>query len=313
MRRYVAPMPAPVFSCLPLGTRLTVASQAPELIEAIRDGLCAYPSDILVGGSLHIVAEVVDDSPGDPAWPVITATSAPDSLTVRCGSATVVLDHRTATAHMTLPSSLCAIPEALALLAESVFTSLHVQAGRLHAIHSGLVERDGVGLLLRGPSGAGKSTLTYACMRRGMTVVSDDWVYAPAQAQPGQVVGYPWRIMLTEQAASRFPELAGVPTVPHTGEERRKVKIEPAAELQKVAASVAAVVLLDPDPVLSLEPIEAEPARERFWAASLPTERDHLDDEWVRALLRRPTYLLRRGADPDDAAARLDELATSLR
>jgi hypothetical protein len=76
---------------------------------------------------------------------------------------------------------------------------------------------------------------------------------------------------------------------------------------------VAAVVLLDPDPVLSLEPIEAEPARERFWAASLPTERDHLDDEWVRALLRRPTYLLRRGADPDDAAARLDELATSLR
>ncbi len=311
MRRYVAPMPE--FSCLPLGTQLTVSSQSPELIEAMRPTLAAYPSDVVVGGTLHIVAEVIDDAPGDPAWPVVTATSAPDSLTIRCGSAIVVLDHRSATAHMTLPRSLCAVPDALALLAEAVFTSLHVQAGRMHAVHSALVERDGIGLLLRGPSGAGKSTLTYACLRRGMTVVSDDWVYAPAGGRPDQVVGYPWRIMLTEQAASRFPELADVPAVPHTGEERRKVRIDPPAELQHVAASVSAVVLLDPDPELSLEPIDAETAAERFWAASLPTERDNLDDGWVAELLRRPTYLLRRGSDPDEAAARLDELAASLR
>ena len=56
---------------------------------------------------------------------------------------------------MALPRSLCEVPDALGLLAEAVFTSLHVQAGRLHAVHSPLVERDGVGLLLRGPSGAG--------------------------------------------------------------------------------------------------------------------------------------------------------------
>ena len=313
MSRYVAPMPDTVFSCLPLGTRLTVSSQSSELIDAIQRSVGAYPPDVDVGGSLHIVAEVIDDAPGDPAWPVVTATSTPDSLRIECGSATVVLDHRTATAHMALPRSLCEVPDALALLAEAVFTSLHVQAGRLHAVHSALVERDGVGLLLRGPSGAGKSTLTYACLRRGMTVVSDDWIYAPARGEPGQVVGYPWRIMLTEQAASRFPELAGVRPVPHPSEERRKLRIEPPVDLQQVAASVSAVVLLDPDPVLSLAPIEPEPARQRFWAASLPTERDHLDDEWVRALLRRPTYLLRRGLDPDDAAARLDELAASLR
>jgi hypothetical protein len=214
---------------------------------------------------------------------------------------------------MVLPRSLCGVPDALALLAESVFTSLHVQAGRLYAVHSALVVRDGVGLLLRGPSGAGKSTLTYACMRRGMTVVSDDWVYAPADPTSRRVVGYPWRIMLTEPAAARFAELADVPTVPHTSEEQRKVRVTPPLAVQQVAADVTAVVLLDPDPVLSLQPITAQTAAQRFWAASLPTERDHLDEQWVQSLVQRPTYLLRRGADPDEAAARLDELAASLR
>lgn len=307
-------MPPPAaFSCRPLGTDLTVSSESPELIEAIRRGLALYPADVMVGGSLHIEAVVIDDAPADPAWPVVTAASTPETLEIRCGSATVVLDHASARAHMALPRSLCGVADALALLAESVFTSLHVQARRLHAVHSALVVRDGVGLLLRGPSGAGKSTLTYACMRRGMTVVSDDWVYAPAGAEPKRLVGYPWRIMLTESAAARFAELADVPTVPHTSEEQRKVRVNPPLHLQQMAADVTAVVLLDPDPVLSLQPITPQAAADRFWAASLPTERDHLDDAWVRALVQRPTHLLRRGTDPDDAAARLDELAISLR
>ena len=187
-----------------------MSSQSTELIEAIQRSFGGYPSDVEVGGSLHIVAEVIDDAAGDPAWPVVTATSTPESLRIECGSARVVLDHGTATAHMVLPRSLCDVPDALSLLAEAVFTSLHVQAGRMHAIHSALVERDGVALLLRGPSGAGKSTLTYACLRRGMTVVSDDWVYAPSHGEPGQILGYPWRIMLTEQAAAPIPRIAGV-------------------------------------------------------------------------------------------------------
>ena len=88
---------------------------------------------------------------------------------------------------MVLPRSLCDVPDALSLLAEAVFTSLHVQAGRMHAIHSALVERDGVALLLRGPSRcAGKTRLTYACLRRGMTVVSDDWLYGPSDGHRGR-------------------------------------------------------------------------------------------------------------------------------
>jgi hypothetical protein len=76
---------------------------------------------------------------------------------------------------------------------------------------------------------------------------------------------------------------------------------------------VAAVVLLDPHPELSLTPISADEALERFWASALPTEREHLTDEWVRALMNRPVHLLRRGTDPATAAQALINLADSLR
>jgi hypothetical protein len=52
---------------------------------------------------------------------------------------------------------------------------------------------------------------------------------------------------------------------------------------------------------------------ERFWASALPTEREHITDEWVRALMNRPVHLLRRGTDPSTAAQALISLADSLR
>jgi hypothetical protein len=54
-------------------------------------------------------------------------------------------------------------------------------------------------------------------------------------------------------------------------------------------------------------------ALERFWAPALPTEREHLTDAWVRGLLDRPVFVLRRGTDPEAAAQVLAELAVSLR
>jgi hypothetical protein len=61
---------------------------------------------------------------------------------------------------------------------------------------------------------------------------------------------------------------------------------------------------------LSLEPIDRDEARQRFWDASLPIERDDLPHDFVEDLLDRPTYVLRRGTSPDDAAELLQELAT---
>jgi hypothetical protein len=212
-----------------------------------------------------------------------------------------------------LPVSMLGVTDALRLFVESVFTALQVRRGALHAVHSALVSVDDVGLVLRGPSGAGKSTLTYSCLRRGLAVCSDDWIYAATHATPGHFAGYPWRMMMTEDAAARFPELVGAATVPHPAAEGRKVPVVPPVDQQLVTATAAAVVLLDPAPELSLQPVSFDEAVERFWAPALPTEREHLTDEWVHGLLDRPTYVLRRGTDPALAAQALIELARSLR
>ena len=72
-------------------------------------------------------------------------------------------------------------------------------------------------------------------------------------------------MMMTEDAASRFAELAEASTVPHPAAEGRKVPVHPPVEQQAVVADATAVVLLDPSPRLSLAPVSADEAWERFW------------------------------------------------
>jgi energy-coupling factor transporter ATP-binding protein EcfA2 len=220
-----------------------------------------------------------------------------------------VIDQAEAVATITLSESLAAITDAVRLFAEAAFTSVHVAQRRLHAVHSALVVHAGAGLLLRGPSGAGKSTLTYSCLRAGMHMVSDDWVYAPAGRPVAEFAGYPWRMMMTREAAARFPELADVELVPHTSAEGWKVPVVPPADQRHATHRVDAVVLLDPSSELELRRAEPEEALQRFWDASLPVEREHLDPTWVDDLLSRPTHVLHRGTSPDAAARLLQELA----
>ncbi len=294
----------------PLGSTLTISSDSGAVLEALEGTLCQYPSTLAIGGSLHLDVRVVADTAGDPGWPAVHADFEPGVMTVRCGSSRAVVHQHDGRAELVLAESLVRITDGVRLFAEAAFTSVHVAQGRLHAVHSALVAADGVGLLLRGPSGAGKSTLTYACLRRGMSMVSDDWVYAAAGRRVDVLAGYPWRMMLTQEAALRFPELAGVELVPHTSAEGWKMPIVPPADRRVAEHRVDAVVLLDADAHLSLEPIDRDEARQRFWDASLPIERDHLPHDFVDGLLDRPTYVLRRGTSPDDAAALLQELAT---
>ena len=97
---------------------------------------------------------------------------------VTCGSSHATVWYADGTAEMSLAEDLLQIPDAVRMFVEAAFTSVHVHHGRLVAVHSALVSRGGIGVMLRGPSGAGKSTLTYACLRRGMSITSDDWSYA---------------------------------------------------------------------------------------------------------------------------------------
>jgi hypothetical protein len=283
-----------------------------DAVELIAGTLGAYPDHLDVGGELHVTMRRHDDTAADPGWPAVTAEHLADGIVVRCGSSTVTVDHRSSTAVLDLADSFLGIADAVRLFAEAAFTSVHVAARRLHAVHSALVVHEGVGMLLRGSSGAGKSTITYACLRRGMSMASDDWVYARAGRPVDEVAGYPWRMMLTAPAAARFPELSDIELVPHTSAEGWKVPVVPPAERRHVTHAIDAVVLLDPDPDLQMRRVDGAEARQRFWDASLPIEGDRLDAEWVDDLLARPTYVLQRGPSPDAAAAAIAQLAHEL-
>ena len=297
----------------PMGVTLHLEQPPAEVMDAIDAGLGRYPSDLGVQGYLHVRVRMHPDEAGDPAWPRVTVQDGTDELEVRCGSAAATLDYFTGDVNLDLPTSMLAIADALRLFIESVFTAKVVRAGQLYAVHSALVVHHGVGLLLRGPSGAGKSTLAYSCLRRGMQMCSDDWVYAAAQQAPDRFAGYPWRMMMTEDAASRFVELADLPTVPHPAAEGRKVPVVPAVDQQLATTRATAVVLLDPWPELSIRRVEIGEALELFWASALPTEREHLAADWVHDLVDRRVFVLRRGTDPSAAAQALMDLADSLR
>lgn len=291
----------------PFGALVSLSCDDGAVVEACGAAVARFPTDHGVSACLTISARTV--APGKPAWPVTSLRQWPGGLELRCGEGSMVVDHAAGSAELCLPPELLACSDALRCFVEGAVSSLLIGGGFVHAVHSGLVVTpSGKGLLLRGPSGAGKSTLTYACLRTGFAVCSDDWVYGVAGSPPDVLVGYPWRLFLVEESAARFPELAGAPVVPHPGADRVKVSVEPPVGRRRRSARVDAVVFLDPSPNLGLDPIGPADAAERFWGPALPSERTDLPPSWVATLLDRPCHVLRRGTDPDAAAGLLRSL-----
>ncbi|MFN0026672.1 MAG: hypothetical protein ACKV2O_05710 [Acidimicrobiales bacterium] len=298
----------------PFGIGFTVDADDARVLAALALALARYPSRAGGRGELQLSVRTGTDAAADPAWPHTTVTFDGEGLELRCGSGRLSAWVGEARAEAVLPPSLLAIEDAVRMVVEGAFSALAINGGLLHAMHAGLVGHQRRGLVLRGASGAGKSTLTYALLRAGSTVASDDWTYAvPGDAQKGgglRLWGYPWRLFLVPEAVARFPELAGVAAVLHPGADRLKVPVVPPVSRRRRSLPVDAVVFLDPDPVLDLQPIDVTEARQRFWDCALPTERTGLPEAWVEALLQRPTYRLNRGRDPD-AAARLLQQAVA--
>lgn len=184
----------------------------------------------------------------------------------------------------------------------------------LTRIHAGCVERNGRGVLLCGDSGAGKSCLTYACARRGWTLISDEAPSILRRTSNRIAIGKPHQIHLRDTALALFPELRGREAKPNPV---GKISIEiRTGELPGVRTayrtSVAALVFLNRNhegPPM-LVPLAKEEVERRL-LADLPYFGQPAHDEHkasLRNLLGAETRELRY-RDFDSAINLLDALA----
>jgi hypothetical protein len=95
--------------------------------------------------------------------------------------------------------------------------------------HAALIAKNDVGLVLAGPAGVGKSTLAYEASRAGFQLLSDDAAYV--QLQPHRVWGSGPSVLLLDDVAKRFPELARIErTLFPTG--KRKVVVSHSSSIR---------------------------------------------------------------------------------
>ena len=295
----------------PFGARFHLEADDRRVLRACEAALVHYPSEAGVIADLRLNVVTTTDGAEDPAWPHTRARFENGVLELCCGSARLEARPAEGVATLAIPPALLAVPDAVRMFVEGAVSSLLISGGHLRAIHAALVGVKGRGLLLRGPSGAGKSTLTYAGLRRGFAVSSDDWVYSVIGRPADRLWGYPWRLFLVPEAVAHFPELATLTPVFHPGADRLKLPIEPPTARRRRRAEVDAVVFLDPATELLWRPVDAEEAHHRFWSVALPSETADLDPNFVAELLRRPCFVLQRGTDPHKGAEALEDLARS--
>jgi hypothetical protein len=114
-----------------------------------------------------------------------------------------------------------------------------------HPVHAAAIGHAGRAVLLAGPSGSGKSTLAYAAYRAGLDVLADDNVWV--QVQPKlRVWGWPGRVLLLPETASKFPEAAGVGrTSEINGDRKLAYDVDRGATVSQHVADRAVVCILD--------------------------------------------------------------------
>ena len=294
-----------------LGARFAIDSPVVAAIHAARF-LARYPRCAAPERNLRLTVEVTETRPSIGEWPAVSMVERVDGIDVATGGSRLQTWTALGRATLELDEATIANDDACRLLVEAAFWSLTIGGGHLHAVHSALVGRGSSGILLRGESGAGKSTLSYACLRRGMWLSSDDFVYGLAAAPPDRLWGYPWRAWMTTDAAARFGELATIEPLPHPAVERVKVPIIPPVGHRRISLSIDAIVFIDPHRVLGARRIDAAEARRRFDDSALDSERRSLPSAWLDGLFDRPCYVVERGDSPDAAAELLDRLTTDV-
>ncbi len=149
-----------------------------------------------------------------------------------------------------VPAELAADPGRLASEAlDTLLLFLLTRSGRT-PVHAAGVMCGQTAVLLVGPSGSGKSTLSLSAMARGLQILSDDTVYI--QLQPCfRVWGFPRPLHVFPADAPGFISATRL----RAGKLKAVVPLTPGAAV--FTANKAAVVLLQQDGHIRLDPIEA--------------------------------------------------------
>jgi hypothetical protein len=182
-------------------------------------------------------------------------------------------------------------------------------------LHAGCVARDGRGVLLCGDAGAGKSCLAYACMKRGWSLLSDDFSAIVRGRYDGMIIGKSEHIRFRPEAVTLFPELTaltykvlengkqmvdfqtgGVPQA-HTA---RCCRAEKTVFLDRREAGAAELVPMLPEQALARLEFDRP-----YWDP--PVFDDHRRN--IEALLSRGVHFLRY-SDFDDAIRILESLVS---
>lgn len=293
------------------GARVVLEADDARFLAAASPALARYAWTGDVTTELRVRASTLPGSEPS-AWPRTSTIRTSTGVRFNCGRSWFAADVAGGVAELRCGEEVLAEPDAVRLFVEGAAWSLLIGRRLAHPVHAGFVTGHGRGVLLRGASGAGKSTTSYACVRRGLGLVSDDFVYGAAHGPVDVLWGYPWRLFLVPDAAARFAELAAVTPVAHPGSDRWKIPVEPPPARRRRAHRVDAVVFLDPGAALALTPIDRDEAVARFWATALASEHDDIPASFADALLARPAFALSRGDDPDATAACLDQLLRDL-
>jgi hypothetical protein len=229
---------------------VVIRSAEPAVLAAAAEAYAAWP----VGRAADGPAIELELTLGDAASSEPTRIEVEGARLRSIGSGFEFgADARTLTAFCKVPWDLVGQPGRLASEAlDTLLLFLLTRSGRT-PVHAAGVMCGKTAVLLAGPSGSGKSTLSLAAMARGLKILSDDTVYI--QLQPRlRVWGFPRPLHVFPADAPGFIQETRL----RAGKLKAVVPLTPGSEAP--VADHAAVVLLERDDQIRLDPIEASVA-----------------------------------------------------
>jgi hypothetical protein len=289
----------------PLGFRLDIATNSPDVIEAAREAWAAQAPEFDAPPlTMRVVVE-----PGGPLSQQATHTKQ--------GHLYSIVSDPQNFAHVDLDTNFAFIRITQATASDHswlrwffIESLAYMMLCQRHVVmvHAGCVARNGSGVLLCGPSTAGKSTLSYACARAGWTWIADDCTCLLPDSTDRTAIGRSRHARFRLDAPQLFPELARARP---TG----KIGIEvPLGDLPHIrtanSAPIGALAFLDRGPgPPALRRISPEEALDLV-LADMPCygpEVDALHERAVRRLVEAPAYRINYQS-VDDGIALLGEI-----